>query len=75
MTANRLRDDRHVYQPALFDAAADGKIDIPPIPEFIELLGDSGAHFYACQANVDMFGLTMEDFVHQVEAIISVGEF
>jgi peroxiredoxin family protein len=51
------------------------KIDIPPIPEFIELLGDSGARLFACKATVDMFGLTMEDFVPQVEEIISVGEF
>jgi peroxiredoxin family protein len=51
------------------------KIDIPPIPEFIELLADSGAHLYACKATVDMFGLTMSDFVPQVDDIISVGEF
>ena len=51
------------------------KIDIPPIPEFIELVGDSGARLYACKATVDMFGLTMEDFVPEVEEIISVGEF
>jgi peroxiredoxin family protein len=51
------------------------KIDIPPIPEFIELVADSGAHLYACKATVDMFGLTMDDFVPQVEEIISVGEF
>jgi peroxiredoxin family protein len=51
------------------------KIDIPPIPEFIELVHDSGVHPYACKASVDMFGLTMEDFVPQVEDIISVGEF
>jgi len=51
------------------------KIDIPPIPEFIELVADSGARLYACKATVDMFGLTMEDFVPQVEEIISVGEF
>lgn len=51
------------------------KIDIPPIPEFIELLGDSGARLYACKASVDMFSLTMEDFVPQVEEVISVGEF
>ena len=51
------------------------KIDIPPIPEFIELIGDSGAHLFACKATVDMFGLTMEDFVPQVEDVISVGEF
>jgi peroxiredoxin family protein len=51
------------------------KIDIPPIPEFIELIADSGVRLYACKATVDMFGLTMEDFVPQVEDVISVGEF
>ena len=51
------------------------KIDIPPIPEFIELVHDSGARLYACKATVDMFGLTKDDFVPQVEDIISVGEF
>ena len=51
------------------------RIDIPPIPEFIELVADSGVQLYACKASVDMFGLTMEDFVPQVEDIISVGEF
>ena len=51
------------------------KIDIPPIPEFIELVADSGAHLYACKATVDMFGLTINDFVPQVEEIMSVGQF
>jgi len=51
------------------------KIDIPPIPEFIELVSDSGANLYACKATVDMFGLSMDDFVPQVAGIISVGEF
>ena len=51
------------------------KIDMPPIPEFIELVADSAVRLYACRATVDMFGLTMDDFVPQVEDIISVGEF
>ena len=51
------------------------KIDIPPIPEFIELVADSGARLYACKASVDMFDLAMEDFVPQVQEVISVGEF
>jgi peroxiredoxin family protein len=51
------------------------KIDIPPIPEFIELVADSGVQLYACKASIDMFGLTIDDFVPQVEDIISVGEF
>ena len=51
------------------------KLDIPPIPEFIELVADSGARLYACKATVDMFGLTMDDFVPQVEKVLTVGEF
>jgi peroxiredoxin family protein len=43
--------------------------------EAVELVADSGARLYACRATVDMFGLTMDDFVPQVEEIISVGEF
>ena len=51
------------------------KLDIPPVPEFIELVSDSGVGLYACEATVDMFGLTMEDFVPQVNGILTVGEF
>jgi peroxiredoxin family protein len=51
------------------------KLDIPPIAEFVELIADSGAGLYACRASVDMFGLTIDDFVPQVRDVISVGEF
>ena len=51
------------------------ELDIPPIPEFITLLADSGAKLYACKATVDMFGLTREDFIDELEGIITVGEF
>jgi peroxiredoxin family protein len=51
------------------------KLDIPPIPEFIEMIADSGAGLYACKASVDMFGLTKSDFIPQVQNIITVGEF
>ncbi|HEX4929861.1 MAG TPA: DsrE/DsrF/DrsH-like family protein [Gaiellaceae bacterium] len=51
------------------------KLDIPPIPEFVEMIADSGAGVYACRASVDMFGLTIDDFVPQVTGILSVGEF
>ena len=50
-------------------------LDIPPIPEFLELCADSGVKLYACKASVDMFGLTKADFIDQVEGIITVGEF
>lgn len=51
------------------------KLDIPPIPEFVELISDSGAGLSACRASVDMFKLTKDDFVSQVDDILSVGEF
>jgi peroxiredoxin family protein len=51
------------------------RLDIPPIPEFIEMIADSGAGLYACKASVDLFGLTREDLIGQVTDIITVGEF
>lgn len=51
------------------------KLDIPPIPEFIEMVTDAGCKLYACKATVDMFGLTDDDFCEQVDSIITVGEF
>jgi peroxiredoxin family protein len=56
-------------------AAGMEKLDIPPIPEFVEMISDSGAGLYACKASVDMFGLTRDDFIPQVDEIITVGEF
>jgi peroxiredoxin family protein len=51
------------------------QLDIPPIPEFVELVSDSGAGLYACKASVDMFKLAKDDFVSQVDEVLTVGEF
>lgn len=51
------------------------KLDIPPIPEFIEMIADSGAKLYACKATVDMFDLKRTDFIDSIEGIITVGDF
>ena len=51
------------------------ELDIPPIPEFVEMISDSGAGLYACKASVDLFDLGPEDFIEQVDGIITVGEF
>ncbi len=51
------------------------ELDIPPIPEFVEMISDSGAGLYACKASVDLFGLDREDFIDEVDDIITVGEF
>jgi len=82
------RDDDHWYQPGLlfvpFGRARPGKLvrphkmgqlDIPSVPEFIEMIADTGAGLYACQASLDLFGLTRDDFIEQVKDIITVGEF
>jgi len=51
------------------------KIDIPGIPEFIEMIADTGAGMHACKASVDLFDLDKDDLVEQVMDIITVGEF
>lgn len=51
------------------------ELDIPPIPEFIELIGETGCEMFGCKATVDMFGLKQEDFVPEMKEIITVGEF
>lgn len=51
------------------------RLDIPPIPEFIQLVADSGARLFACKASVDMFKLSKGDFVDSIEDVITVGQF
>jgi peroxiredoxin family protein len=50
-------------------------LDIPSIPEFIEMIAETGAGIYACLASVDLFKLEREDFVDEVGEIITVGDF
>jgi peroxiredoxin family protein len=51
------------------------KLDIPSIPEFIEMIADTGAGLYGCKASCDLFELTKDDLIEQVKGIITVGEF
>ena len=51
------------------------KLDIPPVPEYIEMIADAGCKLYACKMTVDMFKLKKEDFCEQVDSIINVGKF
>jgi peroxiredoxin family protein len=51
------------------------ELDMPPIPEFVQLLADSGAQLHACKASVEMFDLTREDFIEDLAGIATVGEF
>ena len=51
------------------------KLDLPPVPEYIEMIADAGCKLYACKATVEMFKLKKEDFCPQVDSIINVGKF
>ena len=49
--------------------------DVPEVPEFLQLLVDSGAQLWACKMSVDMMGLTEDDLFDEVEAVINVSDF
>ena len=51
------------------------ELDIPPIPEFIEMINDAGGKIYACLATVEMFKLKKEDFCDEMKDIITIGDF
>ncbi len=51
------------------------ELDIPTIPEMLEILDESGAEIYACRMAMDMFGLTRDDLVPQVKDVITAMEF
>jgi len=51
------------------------KLDLPSIPEFLEMLEDAGAEMYACQMAMDMFKLEKDDLVPQVQDVIGAMDF
>ncbi len=50
-------------------------LDIPEVPEFIEIMHASGAHLWGCKLSADMAGLTEDDLFEGVEGIISATDF
>ncbi len=51
------------------------ELDFPAIPEFIEMISDTGAGIYACLASVELFGIERDELIEQLDDIITVGEF
>ena len=51
------------------------KIDMPEVPEFLDILSASGVRMWACKLAVDMFHYKKEDLYEVVEEIITVGDF
>jgi peroxiredoxin family protein len=45
------------------------KLDFPPVPEFVELLVDAGAHLYGCKMSMDMMKLTKADLVDGADVL------
>lgn len=45
------------------------KLDFPPVPEFVQMLMDAGAHLYGCKMSMDMMKLTKEDLVDGAEVL------
>lgn len=50
-------------------------LEIPGVPEFLDLITASGGHLWACQLSADMNHLKKEDLYDGVEAIINASDF
>jgi len=51
------------------------KLDIPTIPEFLEMITAGGGEIYACKLAMDMFKLKKEDLADEVKDVLTVGDF
>lgn len=50
-------------------------LDIPPIDEFLEILTASGTKLWACKLAMDMFDLTEEQLIEDLDGVLTVGDF
>jgi peroxiredoxin family protein len=50
-------------------------IDIPDVPEFLEMITDAGGHLWACRMSADMMHIDETDLYDRVEGIISATDF
>jgi peroxiredoxin family protein len=51
------------------------KQGVPTVKEYIEMLHDGGAKLYGCKMTVDMFNLKKEDFLPQVDDVVTASDF
>jgi len=51
------------------------KLDIPTVPEFLEMIIAGGGEIYACKLAMDMFKLKRSDLVDEVKEVLTVGDF
>ena len=50
-------------------------IDVPGVPEFLEMITDAGGHLWACKMSADMMHLDRDALYDRVEGIISASDF
>lgn len=51
------------------------KVDMPDVPEFLDILTASGVKLWACKLAMDMFHYEKDDLYDNVDAVITVGDF
>lgn len=51
------------------------ELEIPPVPEFLDLLQAAGVHMYACKLSFDMMKMIEADLHPAVEGVISAADF
>lgn len=51
------------------------KLDMPSVSEFLEILSDSGCKLWGCKLAIDMFHLTEEDLIDDLDGILTIGDF
>jgi len=50
-------------------------LDIPPVDEFLEILNASGTKLWACKLAMDMFDLTEDKLIDDLDGVLTVGDF
>ena len=50
-------------------------VGAPPVPEYIQMMIDGGAKFYACKMTADMMGLKKEDYIDGLAGVVTVVDF
>ena len=65
-------EDLEIYNEELEAKIAEYQ---PRVDEFLEMLSDAGGKIYACKLAMDMFKLTKDDLIDQVEDVLTVGQF
>jgi peroxiredoxin family protein len=51
------------------------KVDMPEVPEFLEILKASGVKLWACKLAMDMFHYKKADMCDEIDGVLTVGDF